>query len=102
MPQAFEAINLKTRWSPFLKSLLPLVLSQFKNWVLPESESRMLYLSEVGATEPGKLNIEGFSASRSFNYIESLSGIETGILGACALECLTFNYIESLSGIETA
>jgi hypothetical protein len=36
----------------------------------------MLYLLEVGATEPGKLNRASFSASRSFNYIESLSGIE--------------------------
>ena len=60
MSQAFEAIALKTRWSPFLKSLLPLVLSQFKNWVLPESESIMLYSLEVGATEPGKLNIATF------------------------------------------
>ena len=77
MPQAFEAIALKTRWSPFLKSLLPLVLSQLKTGVLPKSQPRMVYLLKVGATEPGKLNIASFSASRSFNYIESLSGIET-------------------------
>ncbi len=77
MPKAFEAIALKTRWSPFLKSLLPLVLSRLKTGVLPKSKPRMVYLLKVGATEPGKLNIASFSASRSFNYIESLSGIET-------------------------
>ena len=80
MPQAFEAIALKTRWSPSLKSLLPLVLSQLKTGVLPKSQPRMVYLLKVGATEPGKLNIASFSASRSFNYIESLSGIETNPL----------------------
>ena len=81
MPKAFEAIALKTRWSPSLKSLLPLVLSQLKTGVLPKSQPRMVYLLKVGATEPGKLNIASFSASRSFNYIESLSGIEIGSTG---------------------
>ena len=76
MPQAFEAIALKTRWSPFLKSLLPLVLSQLKTGVLPKSQPRMVYLLKVGATEPGKLNIASFSASRLSTTLNPYQGLK--------------------------
>ena len=76
MPKAFEAIALKTRWSPFLKSLLPLVLSQLKTGVLPKSQPRMVYLLKVGATEPGKLNIASFSGSRLSTTLNPYQGLK--------------------------
>ncbi len=37
----------------------------------------------------------------TFNYLESLSGIETKWISTKYLDTESFNYLESLSGIET-
>ena len=45
--------------------------------------------------------MEEKSSGMAFNYLESLSGIETSRGAAESLISGAFNYLESLSGIET-
>ena len=58
------------------------------------------YIESLSGIETPWILLEVWSSNISFNYIESLSGIETSKKKVPAA-LLTFNYIESLSGIET-
>ncbi len=66
---------------------------------LSQRQNAMIY--ETRANAPRKLNTVSLSASRRWNHLKSLSGIETANRSNYKSNYNCWNHLKSLSGIET-